>query len=194
VTAVATEPSTRERLIAAAEEVFLEQGYDGTRLQDVARRAGLTTGAVYSNFRGKSELLFEAIGARGAREVDELLTAVPSSSLPAALRVLGRQVVARDDRPLLVDAVTAARRDPDLADHLRERFEERESWFASLITEAAAAGAVDPSLDAEALSRFLLTVALGTLVVRTLDLPAPDSDAWGAVIDRLVASVEGTPS
>ena len=49
--------STRDRLLAAAVEVFVEQGYEGARLQDIARTAGLTTGAIYANFRGKDELL-----------------------------------------------------------------------------------------------------------------------------------------
>ena len=75
--AVAVEPSTRERLIDAAIEVFAAQGYEGTRLQDVARAAGLTTGAVYSNFRDKAELLFEAIGTRSAAEIDDLAARGP---------------------------------------------------------------------------------------------------------------------
>ncbi len=42
-------------------------------LQDIARAAGLTTGAIYANFRGKDELLFDAIGARAGVEMDALL-------------------------------------------------------------------------------------------------------------------------
>lgn len=37
--------STRERLVAAAIEVFREHGYERARVQDIARAAGLTTGA-----------------------------------------------------------------------------------------------------------------------------------------------------
>src|SRR5687767_15926988 len=65
--------STRERLLAAATAVFCERGYDGAGVQEIARRAGLTTGAIYANFRGKADLLFEAIGARSASELDDLL-------------------------------------------------------------------------------------------------------------------------
>src|SRR5947208_11040976 len=65
--------STRDRLLAAAVEVFVEQGYEGARLQDIARTAGLTTGAVYANFRGKDELLFAAIGARADGGAQQLV-------------------------------------------------------------------------------------------------------------------------
>src|SRR5438105_3425195 len=56
-------PQPAERLIDAAGEVFTEQGYDGVRVQDIARRAGLTTGAIYANFRNKAGLLLQTINA-----------------------------------------------------------------------------------------------------------------------------------
>ena len=52
---------TTERLVTAAAQVFAERGYDGAGVQEIARRAGLTTGAIYSRFSGKAELLAEAI-------------------------------------------------------------------------------------------------------------------------------------
>lgn len=55
--------STRQRLLDAATEVFLENGYDGTRVAEIARRAGLTTGAIYGNFESKAELLTAALAA-----------------------------------------------------------------------------------------------------------------------------------
>lgn len=54
-------PDTRERLLAAATEVFVEKGYAGTRVAEIARRAGLTTGAIYGNFGSKADLLTEAL-------------------------------------------------------------------------------------------------------------------------------------
>lgn len=53
--------STRQRLLVAATEVFLEKGYDGTRVAEIARRAGLTTGAIYGNFGSKADLLTAAL-------------------------------------------------------------------------------------------------------------------------------------
>jgi AcrR family transcriptional regulator len=187
--AVAAEATTRDRLIDAATDVFATHGYEGTRLQDVARAAGLTTGAVYSNFRNKGELLFEAIGTRSATEIDDLLRTVHGATLPAALRDLGRRIVERDARALLLDAIVAARRDPDLADHLRERSQEREAWLAGVVHDAQSEGALDAGVDADALARLCTTIALGSLVIRALDLPMIEPDAWGDVVDRLVDSV-----
>src|SRR5438045_7713613 len=58
--------STRERILAAAAEVFAERGYEGAAVSDIARRAGFTTGAIYGRFRDKAELLLEVV--RGVLE------------------------------------------------------------------------------------------------------------------------------
>jgi AcrR family transcriptional regulator len=52
---------TRAALLAAAREVIREKGYARTTLEDVASRAGMTTGAIYGNFRNRAEL-FIALG------------------------------------------------------------------------------------------------------------------------------------
>jgi AcrR family transcriptional regulator len=52
--------ATRARILAAAEEVFAEKGYDGARLSDIAEVAGCSVGAVYFRFKDK-DALFSAI-------------------------------------------------------------------------------------------------------------------------------------
>jgi AcrR family transcriptional regulator len=51
-------------LLAAALELFVERGYAATRLEDVARRAGVSKGTVYLYFPGKEEL-FKAVVREG---------------------------------------------------------------------------------------------------------------------------------
>lgn len=48
---------TRQRIIAAAEQVFYDKGVFETTLEDVARAAGVTRGAIYWHFANKTELL-----------------------------------------------------------------------------------------------------------------------------------------
>jgi len=49
---------TREALLDAAQRLWAERGVHGASLDDIAGAAGLTKGAVYSNFAGKADLLF----------------------------------------------------------------------------------------------------------------------------------------
>ncbi|RKN45427.1 TetR/AcrR family transcriptional regulator [Micromonospora endolithica] len=48
---------TRQRLLDAAESLFAERGIHQTSLDEVAAEAGLTKGAIYANFDGKTGLL-----------------------------------------------------------------------------------------------------------------------------------------
>src|SRR5204862_3072071 len=48
---------TRRKLLDAAATVFARKGFAGASLDDVAEEAGLTKGAVYSNFASKDELI-----------------------------------------------------------------------------------------------------------------------------------------
>jgi len=63
------ELSTRERLITATADLFAEKGYR-TRVQDIARTAGFTAGAVYVHFTSLHELLETAILHRAAAALD----------------------------------------------------------------------------------------------------------------------------
>ena len=53
------EDGTPARIAAAAIQVFAEKGYDGASVRDIARRAGLTEGAMYRHFDGKEALARE---------------------------------------------------------------------------------------------------------------------------------------
>src|SRR5262249_19872456 len=188
--AAVPDSSTRDRLLAAAVEVFVEQGYEGARLQDIARAAGLTTGAVYANFRGKSELLLAAIGARADIEMDALLTQTEARDPRALLEVLGDRLVAeRRQPPLLVDAIAAARRDPALAAGMRERLDARVQLLADIVERAKGAGSIDPALDVDVFARFGLTLAMGAVVLRALHLAPPAEGAWHDLISRLLDAV-----
>jgi AcrR family transcriptional regulator len=52
---------TRTALLEAARALIRERGYERTTLEEVARRAGMTTGAIYGNFKNRDEL-FVALG------------------------------------------------------------------------------------------------------------------------------------
>jgi AcrR family transcriptional regulator len=52
---------TRERLLDAAQAIFMKKGFVAASVEDIAAAAGYTRGAFYSNFRSKSELFLELL-------------------------------------------------------------------------------------------------------------------------------------
>lgn len=51
---------THAKVLEAARVLFAERGYDAATIRDIAKGAGMSTGAVFANFQDKSEL-FEAV-------------------------------------------------------------------------------------------------------------------------------------
>src|SRR5688500_15968230 len=106
--------TSRERIVQAAAEVFAEAGYEGAALADIARRAGCTTGAIYGYFRGKAELLLEALRTALIAEQDAAPQATQVGIGDGRLRFeaiaahfLGQE--AAPSRALVVEAHVAAR-------------------------------------------------------------------------------------
>lgn len=55
---------TRVRLLEAAAQVIAEKGFEGSSLEAIARRAGMTRGAIYANFRNRDELFLAVVETR----------------------------------------------------------------------------------------------------------------------------------
>jgi len=75
--------ATREALLDAAEEVFLEKGVARTSLEQIARHAGMTRGAVYWHFKNKADL-FQAMLNRVRMPFQELVEEIGDPSLADA--------------------------------------------------------------------------------------------------------------
>jgi AcrR family transcriptional regulator len=63
---------TRERLLEAAERVFLRRGLQGSSVEEISAEAGFTRGAFYSNFKSKDELFVELLQARVYKQYAEM--------------------------------------------------------------------------------------------------------------------------
>ncbi|WP_067540523.1 TetR/AcrR family transcriptional regulator [Nocardia crassostreae] len=70
---------TREDVLDAAEELFLDKGYHETTVAKIAAAAGRTQGAIYANFSSKENLCYEVLQRRYARLFTNLVTQVGSS-------------------------------------------------------------------------------------------------------------------
>lgn len=85
---------TRERLLAAAEKVFAEKGYDGAKLADIAAEAGVSVGAVYFRFKDK-DALFQAIAETFTEETRARLDQFVLTSRSASTEEVVRTFVLR---------------------------------------------------------------------------------------------------
>jgi AcrR family transcriptional regulator len=99
LTRTARRAQTREGILRTAHAVFLERGFHGATLDEIAAAAGVTKGAVYSNFDSKADLFLAVYDVR----LDERLRRFARArSTTRGLEQLARQ-----------DARTLAADDPD---------------------------------------------------------------------------------
>ena len=159
------EPKFRRRpadrpaeILAAALEVFAERGFQAARLDEVAKRAGVSKGALYLYFETKADL-FRAVVVDAISPNIERVEAVAAADLPlervarVALPMLARQVVGDRRISGVVKLVIAeSRNHPELASIWRESVvEPGVQLISGLIASAQARGEVrsgDPRLFA----------------------------------------------
>lgn len=190
---------TRDRLLSAAADVFAEKGYDRAGVQEIARRAGFTTGAIYGRFEGKADLLLAALEGQSASEFDELFAqgrAGGFGEVANLLTTVGVHLVTEEfdaGQALLLEAFVAARRDPGVAAMLREAMSARDAEMTELIEAGKGNGVIDPTLDTDSVVQFCQALALGFLAFGAIDKHRPDPGPWEALIARLVEAIQPSP-
>jgi AcrR family transcriptional regulator len=179
---------TRERLLAAARELFAARGYAAVGTEEIVRAAGVTRGALYHQFRDK-EALFEAVVEAVEAETTAAIAAraVDAPDALYALRAGGRAFLAicadpHVERILMLDA-------PAVLGSERWR-EIRNAHGLGLVT-----GVLQAGMDAGAIARGPVTalahLLLGALhegallIVHATDPGAARAEVE-AVIDRLL--------
>ncbi|MDP1793844.1 MAG: TetR/AcrR family transcriptional regulator [Acidimicrobiales bacterium] len=178
----------RVQLLSAAARVFAAKGYSGTKINDIVKEAGLSTGAVYGRFKSKDELLREAVIAqRGSFSHMDSLKGVKVADVIRAVASLKRKNLT-DAEAVRLEAFVTARREPDVASAVAEAQGEWRDAVQPLVDAAVADGTVAEGVDPEAVLYFVRTMHLGLLLQRAAGIPAPDSSNWNELITRIVAS------
>jgi AcrR family transcriptional regulator len=167
---------TRRRIVAAAADLFLDQGYGATTLDQVAARAGVAVQTVYFHFGNKATLLKEALDVAAVGD-DEPVALLDRSWLdeltaePDPVRVIelwtngGREILERV-APLLAVVRGTVGTDPDLAAQWEVNEGQRRTAFRVLADLLADRGALLPGLTVEGAAdlAFLITSAENYIV------------------------------
>ena len=165
---------TRERLLDAAQAMFMKKGFVGASVEDIALAAGYTRGAFYSNFSGKSELFVELLrrdheamqadlraifDAEATREQMEARVLAYYSRLP------------QDNKAFLlwVEAKLLAARDARFRVRFNAFMKEKRERLAAYIEEFSARVGTPMPADPELLAIGLLGLCDGVQFLATAD-------------------------
>src|SRR5919206_3083128 len=102
-----TPDETRRRVIDGAAEAFAELGFERARVSDIARAAGLSSGAMYNHFDSKSELLGAVIECHAGNELMKLVESGTTAGLLDVVLARAKQLGAPGGMPtpLLLEAI-----------------------------------------------------------------------------------------
>jgi len=78
---------TRQKVLDAARALFAERGYEPATIRDIAKGAGMSTGAVFANFQDKAEL-FEAVLSEDLVRLAETLKAAAAAESSVRARLI----------------------------------------------------------------------------------------------------------
>lgn len=187
--------ATREALLDAAEEVFFDHGVARTSLEQIARHAGMTRGAVYWHFKNKADL-FHALIDRVRLPFEQLVEEVngtPQADSPLdALQLACLNGLARLEQPRSrrIHAILLHRceffGDINPLEMQNQLAQECQAIICKLFRDAHARRQLSPSLTPE-MATFLLHSTFGGLFHDWLRDPERFSlrDEGGKLLDAL---------
>jgi AcrR family transcriptional regulator len=184
---------TRARLLEAARAVFARRGFAASSLDEVAEEAGLTKGAVYSNFANKEDLVLAVLEDSFNRRMDDIVSRVDMDApLEEQARLGGALFMAISEEErwldlLSLDFVTYAARNPEFNARLAARHRESLAAIADVITDASADGGRALPLPADKLALVMNALGAGLSQEQLIDPEAVPDELFGEVIALLWA-------
>ena len=146
---------TRQKVLDAARQLFAERGYEPATIRDIAKGAGMSTGAVFANFQDKAEL-FEAVLAADLVRMAETMKAAAAAENSVRARILAALQAGYHgslEQLPLVQAVIARSWFQPVAAEMRIRA--AITPILSIVTDALQAGVRESELRQDADVRLL---------------------------------------
>jgi AcrR family transcriptional regulator len=181
--------ATRNRIIDSATELFATEGYAAVTVRAVAARSGVTSGAIYATFRGKADLLIEALRASIAIDLNDVPVDVLTRPLP---QIDGFQFTSAETprrqrlRMLMIEAAVAARTDTAVRDQLHGLLAERLADWTVSHEKWQQDARVDAELDMRQLTALLMCIEIGAGVMLAAGIDAPTGEQTAQLVERML--------
>jgi AcrR family transcriptional regulator len=181
--------ASQENLLKAAIEEIASMGFERARLVDIAKRADMTAGSVYTWFENKEDLFQAALQHVLTEQLKKNAEALNAAGIENSFLRQVAQLVPRnyaDDRPtdaqqLLIECYYAAWRDPRARDRLMTGIESQLRMYVSIFEEGQQQGFVTTEVDATVLGTFLLSIHTGLAMLSLAGIPRVADKEWVSV-------------
>jgi AcrR family transcriptional regulator len=184
---------TRAAILRAAETLFAKKGVEGTSLEEIARHAGLTQGAIYSNFASKADLWW-AIADHRSRTIDAEGIFRGDRPLAEELREFGAKSarlardVARIDFLLDQEFYLFAQRHAAVRRRVGREIQEADEEFGRTLERHAAERDERLPLPGKQLSLLIVSMGRGLLFQAMFQPDVIDEDAFAEAFALLAGA------
>jgi AcrR family transcriptional regulator len=184
--------ATRERVIAAARELFDSQGYHGTTVREIARLAGVSVGSVFTTFGSKGEILSRIMEDRLeslCAELDRVLPHMRGSTADRLRTMFAIHFAFEAERTRLFLAHVAAAYDwthPAAAKPFGKA-QRLQDIIAECLERGVAEGDVDPAADHQEVIALLMAAYSWTY--RLAAWEDADAQTMTAAMDRQIGII-----
>lgn len=153
--------SKRQKIVAAARELFLLQGYEKTTMEEIARAAPLSKATLYSEFSNKEEILLEICRTH----IDQMNTSLADLVQSTELNCLGTLKSALLKLVEGIYGVCATLRSPEalafesarLQTRLIDRTQRMPEIVGSLLEKAKQTGEIDVHIETSVATKVILS-------------------------------------
>jgi AcrR family transcriptional regulator len=192
---------TRQRLLSAAERVFLRRGLQGSSVEEIAAEAGFTRGAFYSNFKSKDELFVELLQDRVYRQYAEM--AEQAQEQPGTPRdrlrwgaERRRDVQKREEGSWLfrlwLECLTQAARDEEFRELAASFWSGNRTLLAGQIKATFEEVGRKPPLPPDQIATEMIALDVGLAVQHLVDPEEAPLEAYIPLFDLLFGSLVDT--
>jgi AcrR family transcriptional regulator len=183
----------RERVVAAATRLFLEEGYGTTGMDAIAKAADVSKATLYSYYEDKASLfadvMLQVCDAAGGHDMSGLGCASPDETLRAVAVFGVERVLDVFDRTLIQRVVAEAREFPELGRRFWETGPEKlEQFVAGYLADARARGVLEVDDPVRSAARFVgLVTGMYLLPMLVGVRPRPSEKEMRQDLDVVVA-------
>ena len=185
--------ASQENLLNSAIEEIAASGFERARLSDIAKRAGMTPGSIYTWFENKEDLFQAALQHALSDQLQKNQDAHDKAGIKDSFLLQIASLVPRnyqDSAPtnaqqLLIECYYAAWRDPKAREKLLGGIESQLQMYISVFEDGQRQGLVTTEINATVLATFLLSIHTGLAMLSLAGVPRISDEEWVTMYEHL---------
>ena len=191
---------TAGAIVAAAKAIIDERGEAALRVTELAERCSVAPSVLYHHFRDRDGIIAAVREAEFVARIEadvatiaDLAVSPDNAAAIMALIVDDMSDPSNDERRQYrherMQALVAARLDPDLQSRLTEAQSRLSTAIIAAIRDAQSNGLLQDSIDPKALAFLFEVIPLGTALATVYGEHLPSRESWHDLLTRLVIAV-----